>query len=217
MSILGFAHMALPPIIEDKDKTWLFKVITQSPEPELNACLMGFFLGSGMTTLELCRIQVRDIVNKNGQLTKCFAVKGDVNRDFYLSNIKLQNLIKSYIEKRKKDGDHPDQYQGFDADEPFFKRRNGDHFKIKRRATEKGNTTYHCNALNNHIKRLLADSGIEQPSILSGRRTFAVRLKRQGVDVPTIHLMLGNKSLETTLRLIETDTVSMLAIADMAF
>ncbi|QFT13468.1 hypothetical protein [Vibrio sp. THAF190c] len=112
-----------------------------------------------MTTLEICRIQVRDIVKKNGHLTKCFAIKGDVNRDFYLSNIKLQN----------------------------------------------------------HIKRLLADSGIDQPSILSGRRTFAVRLKRHGVDVPTIHLMLGNKSLDTTLRLIETDTVSMLAIADMAF
>lgn len=89
--------------------------------------------------------------------------------------------------------------------------------RIKRRATERGNTTYHCNALNNHIKRLLSDAGIEQPSILSGRRTFAVRLKRHGVDVPTIHLMLGNKTLETTLRLIETDTVSMLAIADMAF
>ncbi|HFF3988778.1 TPA: tyrosine-type recombinase/integrase [Vibrio cholerae O1] len=209
--------MALPPIIEEKDKTWLFKVITQSPEPELNACLMGFFLGSGMTTLELCRIQVRDILQKNGQLTKSFTVKGEVMRDFYLSNLKLQNLIKSYIEKRKKDGDNPDQYQGFDPDEAFFKRKNGDHFKIKRRDTEKGNTTYHCNALNNHIKRLLADSGIEQPSILSGRRTFAVRLKRQGVDTPTIHLMLGNKSLDTTLRLIETDTVNMLAIADMAF
>ncbi|HAS5226693.1 TPA: site-specific integrase [Vibrio cholerae] len=209
--------MALPPIIEDKDKMWLFKVITQSPEPELNACLMGFFLGSGMTTLELCRIQVRDILQKNGQLTKSFTVKGEVMRDFYLSNLKLQNLIKSYIEKRKKDGDNPDQYQGFDPDEAFFKRKNGDHFKIKRRDTEKGNTTYHCNALNNHIKRLLADSGIEQPSILSGRRTFAVRLKRQGVDTPTIHLMLGNKSLDTTLRLIETDTVNMLAIADMAF
>lgn len=74
---------------------------------------MGFFLGSGMTTLEICRIQVKDIVKKNGQLTKCFAVKGDVVRDFYLSNIKLQNLIKIYIEKRLKDGDHPDQYNAF--------------------------------------------------------------------------------------------------------
>ncbi|EGU40075.1 site-specific integrase [Vibrio scophthalmi] len=209
--------MALPTLIEDKDKTWIFKVITQTPEPELNACLIGFFLGSGMTTLEICRIQVRDIVKRNGQLTKCFAVKGDVKRDFYLSNIKLQNLIKGYIDKRPKDGDHPDYYHGFSPDESFFKRSNGDHFKIKRRTTEKGHFSYHCNALNNHIKRLLADSGIEQPSILSGRRTFAVRLKRCGVDLPTIHKMLGNKSLETTLRLIETDTVSMLAIAEMAF
>lgn len=209
--------MALPPIIEDKDKAWLFKVITQSPEPELNACLMGFFLGSGMTTLELCRIQVCDIVKKNGDLTKSFTIKGEVSRDFYLSNIKLQNLIQNYIDKRFKDGDHPDLYNGFDEVEPFFKRSNGDHFKIKRRTTDKGNTSFHCNALNNHIKRLLADAGIEQPSILSGRRTFAVRLKRHGVDVPTIHLMLGNKTLDTTLRLIETDTVSMLKIANMAF
>ncbi|WP_267867560.1 hypothetical protein [Vibrio parahaemolyticus] len=44
-----------------------------------------------------------------------------------------------------------------------------------------------------------------------------MRLKRHGVDTPTIHLMLGNKTLETTLRLIETDTVCMVAIADMAF
>ncbi|PML45598.1 hypothetical protein BCT75_04235 [Vibrio lentus] len=51
----------------------------------------------------------------------------------------------------------------------------------------------------------------------AGRRTFAVRLKRQGVDTPTIHKMLGNKTLETTLRLIETDTIDMLKIADMAF
>ncbi|UQV24877.1 site-specific integrase [Vibrio sp. J383] len=209
--------MALPILIEDKDKIWLFKVINQTPDPDLNACLMGFFLGSGMTTLEICRVQVRDIVKKNGQLAKCFTVKGEVSRDFYLSNIKLQNLIKSYVNKRQKDGDHPDLHNGFDADAPFFKRSNGDHFKIKRRTTEKGNTSLYCNALNNHIKRLLADAGIEQPSILSGRRTFAVRLKRHGVDTPTIHLMLGNKSLETTLRLIETDTVSMLAIADMAF
>lgn len=56
--------MALPPIIEDKDKMWLFKVITQSSEPELNACLMGFFLGSGMTTIEICRIQVKDILKR---------------------------------------------------------------------------------------------------------------------------------------------------------
>lgn len=54
--------MALPTLIEDKDKTWLFKVTGQSWEPELNKCLLGFFLGSGMTTLEICRVQVSDVI-----------------------------------------------------------------------------------------------------------------------------------------------------------
>ena len=209
--------MALPHLIEDKQRAWMFKVITQSVEPQLNACLIAFFMASGLTTLELCRVQVKDVLKKNGELNKCFAVKGDVARDFYLSNSKLQSYIHAYLEVRKVDGDNPDQYNGFDPDESFFKRKNGDVFKLKRRKTDKGSNVYHCNALNAHIKRILADSGIEQPSIKSGRRTLAVRLKRHGVDVPTIHKMLGNKSLETTLRLIETDTVSMLAIADMAF
>lgn len=151
--------MALPPIIEDKDKAWLFKVISQTQEPELNASLFGLFLGSGMTTLEICRVQVKDVLTKGGQLTKCFSIKGDVQRDFYLSNLRLQNLIKAYLDKRKKDGDHPDLYAGHDPDEPFFKRNNGAYFKIKRRETDRGNVTFHCNALNSHIKRILADSG----------------------------------------------------------
>ncbi|WP_025624794.1 site-specific integrase [Vibrio parahaemolyticus] len=209
--------MALPHLIEDKQRAWMFKVITQLPEPQLNACLMAFFLGSGFTTLELCRIQVKDVLKKNGELNKCFAVKGDVVRDFYLTNSKLQGFILAYLEVRKVDGDNPDQYNGFDPDEPFFKRKNGEVFKIKRRQTDKGSNVYHCNALNAHIKRILADSGIEQPSIKSGRRTLAVRLKRQGVDIPTIHLMLGNRTLETTLRLTETDQLTMVEIANLSF
>lgn len=30
--------MALPTLIEDKDRAWMFKVITQLPEPQMNAC-----------------------------------------------------------------------------------------------------------------------------------------------------------------------------------
>ncbi|PMN73138.1 site-specific integrase [Enterovibrio norvegicus] len=209
--------MALPTLIEDSQRKWLFKVTAQSKEADLNLCLLGFFLGSGMTTLELCRVQVGDVITKSGELARCFAVRGDVERDFYLSNGDLKALVKRYIEKRKKDGDHPDYFQGHDPSGQFFTRSNGDAFNVKRRTTARGNDSYHCNALNNHIKRLLNDGGIESPSILSGRRTFAVRLKRHGVDVPTIHLMLGNKDLSTTYRLLDSDPVDMGAIAEMAF
>ncbi len=210
-------HMPLPTLIEDRERAWLFKTLTQSADPKLNACLIGFWLGSGMTTLELCRLQIKDVLAQSGQLTKSFVVRGEIERDFYLCNTRLLKLIKEYISVRPKDGDHPDQFCGFSPDEPFFKRKNGNAFKIKRRVTQNGNSTYHCNSLNNHIKRLLLDAGIERPSILSGRRTCAVKLRRCGVDTPTIHKLLGNKTLDTTLRLIETDTVSMTTIADMAF
>ncbi|WP_445776014.1 hypothetical protein [Shewanella sp.] len=57
----------------------------------------------------------------------------------------------------------------------------------------------------------------ESPSVLSGRRVFAVELHRQGYDVAHIHHMLGNRTLETTQKLLTTDPVSMGAIAANAF
>lgn len=32
--------MALPTLIEDKYRAWIFKVISQTPEPDLNVCLV---------------------------------------------------------------------------------------------------------------------------------------------------------------------------------
>lgn len=209
--------MALPTLIDDAKRKWLFKVTATTKEADLNLCLLGFFLGSGMTTLEMCRVQVGDVITRSGELAKCFGVRGDVERDFYLSNSELRALVKRYAEKRRQDGDHPDYFQGHDPHAPFFTRSNGEAFKVKRRTTPAGNASHHCNALNNHIKRLLNDGGVERPSILSGRRTFAVKLKRHAVDVPTIHLMLGNKDLATTYRLLNSDPVDMGAIAEMAF
>jgi len=82
-----------------------------------------------MTTLEICRVQIQDVIKKNGDLAKCFSIKGEVARDFYLSNIKLQNILKAYLAIRPKDGDHPDYYQGFEPSEPLFKRKNGNTLK----------------------------------------------------------------------------------------
>ncbi len=65
----------------------------------------------------------------------------------------------------------------------------------------------------NEIETLLKNAGIEQPSVLSGRRAFAVELHRLGYDVAHILHMLGNRTLETTQKLLTTDPVSMWAIA----
>lgn len=213
--IRGFCDMPLAPIVSDT--RWLFKVTKQQAvEPELSQCLLGFFLGTGLKTIEISRIQVADIFTKSGELTKKFSVRGDVERDVFLVNRKLKALINEYKLVRILDGNHPDYYCGFDPIEPFFKRKQHGAFKILSKTSGTGKRSYYCPSLNNHVKQLLSNAGIESPSIESGRRTLALRLKGQ-VDVPTIHLMLGNRDLNTTKRLLDTDPLTMNQIAELAF
>lgn len=212
--------MALPQLIENKD--WLFKVTRQqSKHPERDACLLGFFLGSPCTTLEINRIQLGDVVSKSGKINKVMQIRGDSPRDFHLTSKNLLKLINDYLAVRVKAkiglGNHPDHYLGLDPDEAFFISYQGAGFGILKRTTPKGNPSYSCDSLNRHIKMLLSHGGIEKPSVLSGRRTFAVTLARKGIDVPHIHYLLGNKDLETTKRTIATDPVDMGQIAKDAF
>lgn len=211
--------MALPQLIDNPE--WLFKVTRElSKHPVRDVCLLGFFVASPCTTLELNRIQLGDVVSKSGKLNKKFMIRGD-EREFYLTNKKLIKMINDYLAVRVKNkiglGNHPDQYLGLDPDEAFFISYQGQGFSITMRKTAKGNISYACDALNRHIKMLLSHGGIEKPSVLSGRRTFAVSLARKGIDVAHIHYLLGNKSLKTTQKLIATDPVNMGAIAAEAF
>ncbi|MBV7300244.1 site-specific integrase [Enterovibrio paralichthyis] len=213
--------MALPTLIEKKSRDWLFKVTAQnSTQPERDLCLLAFFFGSACTSLELNRIQIRDVVLKSGKLAKSFVVRG-YEREIFLSNARLCGYLSDYLQYRVKNkiclGNHPDLYLGLDPDEGLFISRQNKPFSIVRKKTKAGADSYTCDALNRHIKTLLRNAGIESPSVLSGRRTYAVTLHRKGFDVAHIHYLLGNKSLETTERLLTTDPVSMSAIAANAF
>jgi integrase len=207
--------MALPPVIDNQK--WLFKVTeNQSQEPEMALCLLGFFIGTGMRTIEISRIQVQDIFTKSGKLNKRFTVRGDSEREVFLVNKKLKELIANYADKRPVDGQHPDRYCGFDPEAPFFVRKRYGEFQIQKKETDKGKVTYYCPSLNTYVKKLLTNSGIENASIESGRRTFALRLKGK-VDVPSIHKALGNKDINTTKKLLHTDPIDMRALAELAF
>ena len=219
--------MPLPHLIEQVEKEWLFKVTNEtSSDPIRDVCLLGYFLATPCITLEINRIQLHDVLHKSGNLNKKFTIRGTASyngddRVIYLKNKQLIALTKSYIEYRVKNnigiGDHPDHYLGLDPDECLFFTNKGAGFSIVSKKTTKGNISYSCDALNRHLKMLMNKGGIECPSVLSGRRTFAVMLKRKGFDVAHIHHLLGNKSLETTTKLLTTDPIDMGAIAAEAF
>ena len=125
-------------------------------------------------------------------------------------------MIEDYKNVRLLDGEHPDYYCGFDPTEPFFVRKRYGSFNVLCKVSSTGKRSYYCPSLNTHIKKLLFHAGIENPSVESGRRTLALRLKGK-VDLPTLHKVLGNKDVNTTKKLWETDPVSMSEIANLAF
>ena len=213
--------MALPAFLESHQIKWVFKVIKQiNKYPDRDTCLMTFFLASALTTLEINRIQLKDVLHKNGSIKKEFQVKGEMARTGYITK-QMKPSLQKYIEWRVKHklclGNNPDQYLTLDPDEALFLSNQGHAFSVVRKKTPKGNDTYSCDALNRHIKNLLKEAGIESPSILSGRRTYAINLQRKGFDVAHIHSMLGNKTAETTKKLLSTDPVDMGWIAAQAF
>jgi len=217
--------MPLPHLIEPSEKDWLFKVTKEtSLQPVRDVCLLGYFLATPCTTLEINRIQIRDVLSKSGKLNKKFAIRDFGNgdeRNIYLKNKTLRELTNNYIQYRIKNnigmGNHPDHYLGLDPDEPLFFTSKGAGFSIVKKITAKKSISYSCDALNRHLKSLMSKAGIEDPSVLSGRRTFAVTLKRKGFDVSHIHHLLGNKTIATTTKLLTSDPVDMGAIAAEAF
>lgn len=199
--------MALPHLITEKERDWLFKVTkSRSPWPERDLCLLAFFIGSPCTILELNKIMVSDVIDNNGDVNKSFIIRGD--KDFngedrkMFINQKIKKLIDSYLYSIG--GLH-----GYNA---LFRTLYGPEFAL----TEvKGR--YRADSLTRHILNLLRESGIESPSALSGRRTFATTANRNGIHISVIHHLLGNKAIKTTKRLINSDPLTMGEVSSNAY
>lgn len=220
--IWNYYYMALPPYIDKNQKEWLYKVTRKtSSQPVRDTCILSVFFLTPCTTLEINRIQISDVLCKNGSLKRDFILRGHPafnwdERPVYLTNKKLKESLNEYINFRVDNkiglGDHPDYYRGLAHEEPLFLTNKGGGFSIVKKVGRKGKVSYHSDALNRLVKTLMSKSGIEGPSILSGRRTFAVNLKRNGIDISYIHFLLGNKTLKTTQKIFISDPVDMAAI-----
>lgn len=213
--------MALPPLIEKKQRDWLFEVTKGlSKQPDRDLCLLAWFFGSAMQTIQINRVILRDILHKSGRFNSEFKIRGTENT-FYLESQLLRELTTNYLKFRVENkiclGNDPDKFLGLDPDEPLFISYQNKGFSIVRKRSDKGVDSFTCDALNRHVKQLMKQAGIEQASVLSGRRTYAVNLQRLGYDFAHIHALLNNKSVETTKRLLTSDPVSMGEIAKKAF
>ena len=198
--------MALPHLITKSEQEWLFKITkSDSPWPERDLCLLSFFIGSPCTILELNKITVSDVLSGD-MINKSFTIRGDkaMNgeyRKMYI-NQNISKLLNKYI--RSIDNVY--------KNELLFRTLKDEAFSI---TTIKNRQR--ADSLTRHILDLLRNSGIESPSALSGRRTFATNANREGVHISVIHHLLGNKMRTTTERLINSDPLTMGELSKKAY
>lgn len=199
--------MALPHLITKSEQKWLFELTeSYSKWAKRDLCLLAFFIGSPCTILELNRITISDVLSSTDDIKKSFIIRGD--KDFKgryrLVYIKenIAKFLRTYLESI------PNLFDN----EFLFRTLKGESFAI---TTVNGKQR--PDSLKRHIMDLLKESGIEYPSSQSGRRTFATKASRKGVHVSDIHHLLGNKTLRTTMRWINSDPERVGLIAEDAY
>jgi site-specific recombinase XerD len=105
----------------------------------------------------------------------------------------------------------PQAYRGLDNAGPLFLAATGTPLLFTRRHTSTGKISYSRESLTAIYRHLHHQAGIENGSATAARRTFAVNLRRSGVDLDTIRGLLG-LSLSAVKRIVDSDPVRLGAI-----
>lgn len=220
LGLIDYYHVELTMpkaiVIEDQQLEHAVKVArVSSPENGTrDAALLLTCFGTGMTVTEICRLRVSDYLNEAGGIRVDSMVRAEIaynhrERPVCWVNKKLTNAIDAHLAERLMRGHRVSTrrlaYRGLDPESPLFvSGRTGDGLKISAKQRD-GKIYYSANQLSRLYVRLFAQAGVEGASAQSGRRTLAVKLRRQGIDLRHISEILGIESLEAVKRLCAGD------------
>ncbi len=200
-------------VIEDQQLEHAVKVAKVSSKENGNrdAALLLSCFGTGMTVTEICRLRVSDYLTESGDVLSDSLVRAEIaynhrSRPLCWTNKELINAIDAHLAERLERGHGVSTrlmaYRGLDPESPLFVSGRTGEISAKQRD---GKTYYTANQLSRLYTRLFDQAGVEGASAQSGRRTLAVKLKRRGIDLRHINVILGIESLEAVKRLCAGD------------
>ncbi|KVU43426.1 integrase [Burkholderia ubonensis] len=214
--------MAKPPIIEPHQLRHALKVAAVTGQnPVRDVALLLVFYGTGLMPNEAAKLLVSDYLEANGSVRVESAVRAEIAfngkaRPLVWANAKTCKAIDDYLAYRRvaRHGvtTAPAAYRGLDPHSPLFLTGEGDSFAFTRRVTGSGAISYSCETLTEIVRRLHQQAGIEGGNASAARRTFAVRLHRDGRSLKLIQELIGVSSLSAVKNLIEGDPVRLSAI-----
>lgn len=103
-------------------------------------------------------------------------------------------------------------YRGLDPLSPLFLTRDGSPFTFNRHIMRTGAVSYSCETLNEIIRCLHTQAGIEHGNANAARRTFAVTLHRRGRSPKLIQTLVGVSNLAAVKRLVDGDPVTLASV-----
>jgi hypothetical protein len=167
------------------------------------------------------QLQVSDYLAANGRTLVETKVRSEIAfngkaRPLVWSGPKTCAAIDAYLESRlvSRHGitTSPAAYRGLDPCGPLFLTGEGEPFSFTRRTTPSGAVSYSCESLTEIVRRLHQQAGIEHGNASAARRTFVVKLHRDGRSLKLIQQLIGVSSLSAVKRLIDGDPVRLASV-----
>jgi site-specific recombinase XerD len=214
--------MAKHPVIEPHQLRHALKVAAGTGQtPIRDVALLLLFYGTGLMPNEVAKLVVSDYLEADGAVRVDSAVRAEIAfngkpRPLVWANAKTCRAIDDYLAYRLV-AHHgvtttPAAYRGLDPHGPLFLTDDGKPFSFTKRITSTGAISYSCETLNEIVRRLHTQAGIEGGNASAARRTFAVRLHRDGRSLKLIQELIGVSSLSAVKNLIDADPVRLSAI-----
>ena len=214
--------MAKPPVVEPHQLRHALKVAAVTGQsPIRDAALLLVFYSTGLMPNEAAKLRVSDYLEANGAVRVDSAVRAEIafngkHRPLVWANPKTCRAIDDYLAYRlvARHGvtTSPTVYRGLDPRGPLFLTGDGEPFAFTKRVTSSGALSYSCESLTEIVRRLHQQAGIEGGNASAARRTFAVRLHRDGRSLKLIQELIGVSSLSAVKNLVEGDPVRLSAI-----
>lgn len=188
-----FGKTGKAEVLTDNDlKVVIYDVLRSGKNALRNTAIIVMSHRLGLRAKEISSLQVRDVYDgKNIKKTlRLFAkyTKGHKHRDLPMTSQTLISTLNRYMHERvSQDG------LTFSLDAPLFRSQKGSYFS--------------AGAMVRLIKNIYLDSGYENASSHSGRRSLLTKLANRGVSAFHIREVAGHSSIMTTQQYIDTNPI----------
>jgi len=199
-----------------KDLSHILFVTSRGELGRRNVAIMWMLFGSGLRITEVGQLKVSDVYYPDGELKKSFVIPGTYTktgkpRTAYIIVPQQREAMEAWRQHRIFDKamiSNDASYGGLRKESPLFLSKKGAWrkfaFNIKKYKTKDGiKETLVCASLENTIREIIKNAGIQGGSSHSGRRSLATLMDHKGYDLDLIQKILGHEDEEMSLEYID--------------